>query len=107
MTFADPNICLSCRGTIDAGVGSCPHCGMDLASPEIQQAWRSLVVADQWVIRARMTNRADPVRDSALVTPSGGPALAPPPRRLSAGTVLLVIGAISLLVAGLIFITVS
>lgn len=107
MTFADPHICLSCRGAIEAGVGSCPHCGMDLASPEIQQAWRSLVVADQWVIRARMTNRADPVKASARITPSGGPALAPPPRRLTAGGVLLVIGAIALLVAGLIFITVT
>jgi hypothetical protein len=107
MTFADPHICLSCRGPIEAGMGSCPHCGMDLASPEIQQAWRSLVVADQWVIRARMTNRADPVKASAMVTPSGGPALPPPRRRLTAGSVLLAIGAISLLVAGLIFITVS
>jgi hypothetical protein len=105
MTFADPHICLSCRGTIEAGVGSCPHCGMDLASPEIQQAWRSLVVADQWVIRARMTNK-DSAKPTAYVTPSGGPALAPP-RRLSAGTVLLVVGAVALLVAGLIFITVS
>lgn len=106
MTFADPHICLSCQGTIEAGVGSCPHCGMDLASPEIQQAWRSLVVADQWIIRARMANK-EPAKASAYVTPSGGPALAPPRRRLSAGTVLLVVGAIALLVAGLIFLTVS
>jgi hypothetical protein len=106
MTFADPHICLACRGTIEGGIGSCPHCGMDLASPEIQQAWRSLVVADQWIIRARMSNKKDPAKASANITPSGGPAL-PPKRRLSAGTVLLVIGAISLLVAGLIFITVS
>jgi hypothetical protein len=106
MTFADPHICLSCRGSIEAGVGSCPHCGMNLASPEIQQAWRSLVVADQWVIRARMTNK-DPAKEVTAVTPSGGPALAPPRRRLSAGSVLLVLGAVSLLVAGLIFITVA
>lgn len=106
MTFADPHICLSCRGSIEAGVGSCPHCGMNLASPEIQQAWRSLVVADQWIIRARMTNK-DPAKAVTAVTPSGGPALTPAPRRLSAGSVLLVLGAISLLVAGLIFITVT
>ena len=106
MAFADPHICLSCRGSIEAGVGSCPHCGMDLASPEIQQAWRSLVVADQWIIRARMANK-EPAKASAYVTPSGGPASTAPPRRLSAGTVLLVVGAVALLVAGLIFITVS
>lgn len=108
MTFADPHICLSCGGSIEAGVGSCPHCGMNLASPEIQQAWRSLVVADQWIIRARMANKdASSQKATAHITPSGGPALTPPRRRLSAGTVLLVVGAISLLVAGLIFITVS
>ena len=106
MTFADPHICLSCQGPIAAGIGSCPHCGMDLASPEIQQAWRSLIVADQWIIRARMTNRAESAK-AVETLPSGGPRVPRAPRRLSVGTVLLVIGAAALLVAGLIFITVS
>jgi len=103
MTFADPHLCLSCRGSIDEGVAVCPHCGMDLGSIEIQQAWRALVVADQWIARAR------DVRAEAPVAGPAGSTVAPPPprRRLSAGTVLLVLGAVSLLVAGLIFITVS
>lgn len=104
MTFADSRLCLSCRGSIDAGVATCPHCGMNLASNEIQQAWRALVVADQWVERARaaQAGAAAPAMPAAEA-----PVVAQPKRRLSAGTVLLVLGAVSLLVAGLIFITVS
>lgn len=108
MTFADPRVCLSCRGSIDEGAATCPHCGMNLGSQEIQQAWRALVVADQWVDRARAMgadgDRAGVQQDAPAAAP--GPA-APKQRRLSAGTVLLVLGAVSLLVAGLIFITVS
>ena len=100
MSFADPRICLSCRGVIDAGAATCPHCGMDLGSTEIQQAWRALLVADQWVARAREVRSGVPAAVSAPAPPA-------PRRRLSAGTVLLVLGAVSLLVAGLIFITVS
>jgi RNA polymerase subunit RPABC4/transcription elongation factor Spt4 len=97
MTFADPRICLSCGGSIDEGVAICPHCGMNLGSAEIQQAWRALVIADQWVAKAR---EAVPEVAANASTP-------PRPRRhLSAGTVLLVLGAVALLVAGLIFITV-
>jgi hypothetical protein len=84
-----------------AGAAACPHCGMDLGSTEIQQAWRSLLVADQWVARAREVRSGVP----AAAAPTPAPPV--PRRRLSAGTVLLVLGAVSLLVAGLIFITVS
>jgi len=114
MTFADPRLCLSCRGSIDEGAAVCPHCGMDLGSTEIQQAWRALVVADQWVARARDVrvgaSTSVPAEPSTAREPTiPGPSIAPPVsrRRLSAGTVLLVLGAVSLLVAGLIFITVS
>lgn len=109
MPFADPTICLSCRDQIDRGTGRCPHCGMDLDSHEIQQAWRSLQDADRWVARAEAAR--SPTPDEAVPAPA--PASAAPPipaaprRRFSAGTVLLVLGAISILVAGLIFVTVS
>ncbi|MFL6089281.1 MAG: SCO7613 C-terminal domain-containing membrane protein [Aeromicrobium sp.] len=108
MTFAEPLTCLSCRGSIEEGASACPHCGLDLTSDAIQNAWRSLVVADQWVGRARELARQPPqVRPEP---PVASPAASPVPGRrpsLSAGTVLLVLGAVSLLVAGLIFITVS
>ena len=112
MTFADPRQCLSCRGSIDEGVGACPHCGMNLASHEIQQAWSALVVADQWVERAQALREGRGVPASPAARPADlGDQPASEARvsrpRLSAGTVLLVLGALSLLVAGLIFITVS
>ena len=108
MTFADPRVCLSCRGSIDEGAATCRHCGMNLDSQEIQQAWRALVVADQWVERARALGARSGGVDVQQATPVAAPGpAAPKQRRLSAGTVLLVLGAVSLLVAGLIFITVS
>ena len=109
MTFADPRLCLSCRGSIDEGVATCPHCGMNLDSIEIQQAWRALVVADQWVERARAVQPGATPAAPTAPSASGAepPAVTREKKRLSAGTVLLVLGAVSLLVAGLIFITVS
>lgn len=98
MPFADPTSCLSCRGAIEPGTGSCPHCGMDLNSHAIQQAWRALQVADQWVAHAQRTPASAPEAEVAAPRER---------RRLSAGTLLLVLGAVSLLVAGLIFVTVS
>lgn len=109
MTFADPRVCLSCRGAIDAGTATCPHCGMDLSSAEIQNAWQALVVADQWIERARgvMAGGAAASASTPAAAPAAQVPAVPARRRLSAGTVLLVLGAVSLLVAGLIFITVS
>jgi hypothetical protein len=92
---------------IQEGVSVCPHCGMDLRSNEIQQAWRALVVADQWVARARDMKAPDPSHAAHPHTHVATPVVDRPRRRLSAGTVLLILGAVSLLVAGLIFITVS
>jgi hypothetical protein len=112
MTFADPRLCLSCRGSIDEGIAVCPHCGMNLGSTEIQQAWRALVVADQWVARAKGIASSPGSPSAAATRPPevgdrvGGEAVVSR-SRLSAGTVLLVLGAVALLVAGLIFITVS
>lgn len=102
MVFADPRRCLSCRESIEVGTATCPHCGTDLNSPAIQQAWRALVVADQWIAQAK---EPTPAPAPAALAPA--PATEKPPHKLSAGTILLVLGAISLLVAGGIFVTVS
>ncbi|HUP99669.1 MAG TPA: hypothetical protein VM093_04345 [Aeromicrobium sp.] len=111
MTFADARACLSCRGVIDEGASACPHCGLNLRSTEIQQAWRALVVADQWVERARAMAHPQPAKPAHAQPAHAHVAVSPdaqlPRARMSAGTVLLVLGAVSLLVAGLIFITVS
>src|SRR5689334_12021137 len=86
MTFADPRRCLSCLSSIDEGVAVCPHCGMNLGSTEIQQAWRALVVADQWVARARDVRAGTPrVESAASATQppvaSGSMIAAPAPGR--------------------------
>ncbi|HSI26999.1 MAG TPA: hypothetical protein VK948_06270 [Aeromicrobium sp.] len=129
MPFADPTSCLSCRGVIAPGTGECPHCGVNLNSHEIQQAWRSLQVADQWVAAAKSTSvaglatppatatrpaeRADHLGDRVASDFAGGTSRggavgeSRSHPKLTAGTLLLVLGAVALLVAGLIFVTVS
>jgi hypothetical protein len=46
MRHADASVCPSCRGRIEWAT-TCPHCGLDLTSHEVQQAWQALVVAGQ------------------------------------------------------------
>src|SRR5687768_8124078 len=114
MGFADARVCPSCGGTIDQAT-TCPHCGLDLTTHEIQQAWQALVVADQWVERARNlqaagtpTEPAPASSATAQVPPMPTAAPKPKPRRsVSAGSVLLGLGALFILVAGSIFISVT
>ena len=117
MPFADPTVCPSCAGRIEKAT-RCPHCGLDLTTHEIQQAWSALTVADQWVERARAlqhtaapaaAGQAAPAEAGAASLPTAPPIQTPPPRRrsLSAGAILLGLGALCILVAGTIFVTVS
>lgn len=117
MPFADPSVCPSCAGRIEKAT-RCPHCGLDLTTHEIQQAWNALTVADQWVERARALQQTTAPATTAPVTApaTGGPPPSQPPtsaglppkrRSMSAGAVLLSLGAVCILVAGTIFITVS
>ena len=114
MGFADASVCPSCRGRIEHAT-TCPHCGLDLTSHEVQQAWQALVVADQWIERARSQQTSSaPSEPSPATQPAQQPPQHPPvaaqphPKRsVSAGSVLLALGAGLILVAGSIFITVS
>lgn len=132
MRFADPQVCPDCRGVI-AGQSQCPHCHLDLTSRDVRELWQTLLQADELLSRA-VSHRdhhqaakpdaqpAEPV--AAPVGPpqtpqapqaSGGPypshpaqqrAVVPPKERSwSVGTILLVLGAFGLIVAGLIFVT--
>ena len=99
----------------------CPHCGLDLTTPEIQNVWQALTVADQWVEHARARQHAVAAGTGATVPRTTGipapgteaapqavpPTPAAPRRSVSAGAVLLGLGAVCILVAGTIFITVS
>jgi hypothetical protein len=131
MRFADPLACPDCRGAI-SGPSTCPHCGLDLTSPEMIELWHTLQRADvllEAAVTARDAARAAshpapaapaPVPVAQPVRPE--PALAPPPslppypaphrpvkerRHVSAGAVLLGLGALGMVVAAFIFLTVS
>ncbi len=115
MGFADASVCLNCRGRIDQAT-RCPHCGLDLTTQEVQQAWQALVVADQWIERAKTVQAsgatAAPQPTSSTTTgeaPKHPPAaMQPKPRRsISTGSVLLGLGALFILVAGSIFISIT
>lgn len=113
MGFADARVCPSCRGPIEQAT-TCPHCGLNLTTHEIQQAWQALVVADQWVERARSLQGAGvpadagPASSPTMQVPQHPPTATPKPRRsISAGSVLLSLGALFILVAGSIFISVT
>jgi hypothetical protein len=124
MRFADPQACPECSGAI-AGDPRCPSCGLDLTSTEIRQLWQLLLQADALVARAPHVNPAvgaAPAGAAGAPAPAPDPSSAPPPpsfpaeptplpfprgkeRRWSVGTILLVLGAFGLIVAGLIFVT--
>lgn len=108
MRFADPQACPDCSGPI-AGQSACPRCGLDLTSTEARQLWQVLLQADELLVRAA---RLPPAERAAPPTarphPDSDPAFerpVPRHRSWSVGTILLVLGAFGLVVAGLIFVT--
>lgn len=127
MRFADPQACPDCRGAI-AGQSTCPHCHLDLESHEVRQLWQTLLQADELLAQAigrRDQTAATSPTTPPAPTPRPDPAHAPadpyarypaqvqhpPPRKerkerkWTVGTILLVLGAFGLIVAGLIFVT--
>ncbi|MCW2751151.1 MAG: hypothetical protein JWR83_2261 [Aeromicrobium sp.] len=129
MPFANPHVCPNCAGAI-AGEAMCPHCLFDLNSEPARQLWQTLLHADQLLEQARYVPTGQPVaaqETPAEPAPTPAPSVArgayptypaaPPPqaaapvatpakdRSWSVGTILLVLGAFGLIVAGLIFIT--
>lgn len=108
MRFANPHICPSCGGAI-TGQPRCPHCDLELTSVEARQLWQTLLQADALLIKARTASQAAAAASAPdPATPVTAPlATVPPARSLSPGSVLLGLGALLLLVAGFIFITVT
>lgn len=131
MHFADPHVCPDCRGTI-SGQPACPACGLDLTTDEVRQLWQTLLRADQLLAQASHHRSvlqpvaAQSVPQPAPVAPvhpqasSRMPPMPPMPafpvpplrspvarkeRSWPVGTILLVLGAFGLVVAGLIFVT--
>ncbi|MEO6604296.1 MAG: hypothetical protein ABIN55_01660, partial [Aeromicrobium sp.] len=134
MRFADPHVCPDCRGAI-AGQSTCPHCNLDLGSTEVRQLWQTLLRADELLAAAVHQRAAKPAEPAAKAPVQAAPAQAAPAapvpaagqadpyaaypapldrpqdrlepkgRKWTVGTILLVLGAFGLIVAGLIFVT--
>jgi len=117
MRFADPHTCPSCGGVI-AGQSRCPHCRFDLSSPVSLRLWQILVQADSLLDQARSQSFAEPAAAVPSASPLGSsrsmtiPPSQPTPRtasipRWSTGSIILGLGALCLVVAAFVFITVS
>lgn len=110
MPFADPDACPSCAGRI-AGEARCPHCLFDLRSETARDVWLALQHADALVDKGRRESLLRPLSapDEPLAPPF--PRSGPPPaarkRQLTTGSIILGLGAICLVVAALVFVTVS
>lgn len=121
MRFADPHACPDCLSAIEGNL-RCPHCGLDLSSAPARQLWQTLLQADVLLGQARALDAggvlvAAAPRHEAAAAPataglpsyqqSVGAGAARPSRSLSPGSILLGLGALFILVAGFIFVTVS
>lgn len=123
MKYADPTACPSCRSPLAEGVDTCSSCGLYLRSEAAGQVWQALKSADSWLEVARTRAAAPvpaglaPVASADQGEPAGAwsatagvepypsglgrPATPVAPRKtVDAGTVLLVLGALFILVAG-------
>jgi hypothetical protein len=112
--YADPLVCPDCRGTIEYGVPSCPHCELPLRGATAQLLYSTLLRADQLIDQLRAAPRVQPVLVGASPTsvPWREPARDPEPRasRLEATSIpkiLLGLGALCLLVAAMVFLAVA
>lgn len=115
MPFADPHACPNCSGPI-AGENHCPHCRFDLSSPASLRLWQTLLQADSLLDEARRDSWS---AGGDLASPPGTPPPLPVPgprtpaapsvtaRHWSTGSIILGLGALCLLVAAIVFITVS
>lgn len=125
MRYADSTRCPSCRTVRQDLETRCHQCGFNYRNPRIPRIWQLLVELDDELIKARQFK---PPRQNAPFSESpvghstqtaslqpAGPAAAEIPDRsvhrpvqsINVGTVLLALGALSLLVAATIFLTVS
>lgn len=116
MRYADPLACPSCRGPI-GGINRCPRCGFDLTSAEAIELWNIFTEADRLVFQSRGVAPAIEEGSPQTSTPRPSTKIAPPAvgvapdaapsRHVSAGAILLGLGALSLVVAALIFVSIA
>ena len=122
--LVDPHICPDCRAILDP-TSTCTGCGLRLVGPAATELWQHMVQADRLITELRAAAPA-PVAAGAVavgasspvapVAPRSVPAPPParpggaPPRALTSASVpvvLLSLGALCLLVAAIVFVTVA
>ncbi|MEG9225833.1 SCO7613 C-terminal domain-containing membrane protein [Aeromicrobium sp. Sec7.5] len=119
MRYADATRCPDCRAVLDGAV-RCAVCGFDVESPEVPAIWSHLQQIDELVATARARAVVPTPTPAAptSVPPPPAPAVAPPPilgfgsgpvappgPGVSAGSVVLGLGAALLVLAAVIFVS--
>ena len=123
--FFDPSKCPSCLASLPPQPLRCPVCGVDLTGPTVTELVTTLRRADSLVMRLRMDMEAAvvpprrapvsqqphaPVSSTSGVPTQGLPAVTPTRSWFagkSVGVILLILGALCVLAAGVIFIAVA
>ena len=111
ITYADPQVCVSCRAALTPGRPDCSSCGVVLTGPVAGRLFGVLAQADVLVRQLRV-GPAPAVAAPRPAPPVVVPPLAPPPvrsgvRASSVPAILLGVGALCLLVAAVIFLAVA
>jgi hypothetical protein len=105
--YADPHVCPDCRSAIEYGVPVCPQCSLTLHGPQAQALFLTLGRADELI---RQLREPAPAPAPVTVPPLVLPQTPPRPSRLEAASVpriLLGLGALCLLTAGVVFLAVA
>jgi hypothetical protein len=104
MPYADPFACPSCSSRLPVDASACPRCGLLLRVPLATELLQTLRTADDLLAQLRVLSRDSvappPLRPPPPVTPVRQPR---PVSTLSVPKILLGLGALCLLVAGVVF----
>lgn len=111
-TYATPGLCFDCSQAL-RGEPTCPRCGLPVAGADARRLAQLLLEADRVMAHLDAMRRRAPL-PTASGPPSGlaplpvSPTMTPEPRRhVSAGSVLLALGAGCLVVAAVVFVAVT
>ncbi len=112
ITYADPQVCVSCRASLTPGRPDCSSCGVVLTGPVAGRLFGVLAQADVLVRQLRVGPAPAAAAAPRPAPPVVAPPLAPPPVRSgvhasSVPAILLGVGALCLLVAAVIFLAVA
>lgn len=110
--YSDPFVCPDCSARLPSDVQACPGCGLQLRGPLASELLATLQTADRLLTRLRAESATPAPAPDAPAAPPLEPRPRPHPARhgvshLSVPKILLGLGALCLLVAAVIFLTVA